>query len=158
MLVGGFSTFASCFYPKRQALHQVLFNLGLSAVATYTAGRIFFHLNGGLSEDHIFRLFEAVMVSCLSFFLINTFAVATIINFTNKQPMLATWRENFLWLAPSYFASASAGTLAILLLGAHIGSVILFVTPVAYLTYLAYNLSRQGAEESQQRIQGASNA
>lgn len=153
MLVGGFSTLASCIYPKRQALHQILFNLGLSALATYSAGYIFIRLNGGLSETNYFVLFEAVMASCLSFFLLNTFAVATIINLINKQPLLETWRENFLWVSPSYFASASAGTLAIVILGTHIGPVILFVTPVAFLTYLAYNFSRREAEESEQRIQ-----
>jgi serine phosphatase RsbU (regulator of sigma subunit) len=161
MLVGGFSTLASCFYPKRQALHQVLFNLGLSALATCTAGWIFIRINGGLysplasgpTETVIFTLFLAVMISCLSFFLINTFAVATIINFTNKQPLLTTWWDNCLWLAPSYFASASAGTLAIVILRVEIGPVLLFVTPVAALTYLAYTLSRRGAEESENRIQ-----
>lgn len=153
MLVGGFSTLASCFYPKRQALYQIFFNLGLSAFATYAAGWIFVRLNGGLSEDHLFMLFGAVMVSCLTFFLINTFAVATIINLTNHQPMLETWWDNCLWLAPSYFASASAGTLAIIILGIHVGPVLLFITPVAALTYLAYTLSRRRAEESEHQIE-----
>ena len=158
MLVGGFSTLTSCFYPKRQALYQIFFNLGLSAFATYTAGSIFVRLNGGLSEDHLFPLFTAVMVACLSFFLINTFAVATIIHLThlnrpNTRPMLDTWWENCLWLAPSYFASASAGTLAIIILGSHVGTVLLFITPVAALTYLAYTLSRRRAEESEHQIE-----
>ena len=63
------------------------------------------------------------------------------------------WSESFLWTAPSYFAAAGTGTVAILLLGPEVGTVLLFVTPVAALTYLAYALSRQRAEENQQQIQ-----
>ena len=48
MLVGGFSTLSSCLHPRRQPPHQIAFNLGLSAFATFVAGQAFLESNGGL--------------------------------------------------------------------------------------------------------------
>jgi len=153
MLVGGLSTLSSCVYPKRQPLHQIVFNLGLSAFATFAAGRVFLWVSGGAFTTDRFPLFAAVMTSCLSFFLINSLAVASAIALSTGKNMGRVWGESFLWTAPSYFAAAGTGTVAILLLGPEVGTVLLFVTPVAALTYLAYALSRRRAEENQEQIQ-----
>jgi len=153
MLVGGLSTLSSCLYPKRQPPHQIAFNLGLSAFATFAAGRVFLWTSGGEFTTDRFPLFAAVMTSCLSFFLINSLAVASAITLSTGKNMGRVWSGSFLWTAPSYFAAAGAGTLAILLLGTEVGTVLLFVTPVAALTYLAYTLSRRRTEENQQQIQ-----
>ena len=153
MLVSALSTLFSCLYPKRQPAHQVLFNLGLSAFATYVAGQVFLWTSGGTFTADRFSLFAAVMTSCLSFFLINSLTVASVIALSTGKRMGPIWKDSFLWTAPSYFAAASAGTIAILVLGPQVGTVLLFVTPVAALSYAAYALSRRSTEESQQRIQ-----
>ncbi len=152
MLVGFFSTLSSCLYPRRHSLHRIAFNVGLNAVGTYTAGFVFTGLQGGLHEAELLVLFGAVMASCLSFFLINSLAVAGMIGLTTGRAMLTVWRESFLCTAPSYFAAGSAGTLAGLLLGPQFGAVALFVGPVAVLTYAVYTLSRRRSDENQQRI------
>ena len=153
MLVGGFSTLSSCLYPKRQPLYQIMFNLSLSAFATWAAGWIFGVLDHGMREEALLTLFGAVMSSCFSFFLINTLAVAGVIALSTHQPALTLWSDTFLWTAPSYAAAASAGTLSIVLLGTHVEMVLLFITPVAALTYLAYLLTSRRAEESQHQIE-----
>lgn len=153
MLAGGLSTLSFCLYPKRQAAHQIAFNLGVISVSTFVAGRVFLWVSGGTFAAGLLPLFAAVMASCLSYFLINSLGVASIIALSTGKSLARIWCDSFLWTAPSYFAAASAGTLAILLLSAQVGTVLLFVTPVAALTYLAYALSRRRAEENQQRIQ-----
>ena len=153
MLAGGLSTLSFCLYPKRQRVHQVAFNLGVISVSTLVASQVFMWVIGGVFTSDLFPLFSAVMASCLSYFLVNTLGVASIIALSTGKSLDRIWRDSFLWTAPSYFAAASAGTLAILLLGTQVGTVLLFVTPVAALTYLAYALSRRRAEENQQRIQ-----
>ncbi len=153
MLVGGFSTLSSCLYPKRQPLYQIMFNLSLSAFATWVAGWVFGLLDHGMREAALLTLFGAVMSSCFSFFLINTLAVAGVIALSTHQHVLALWSDTFLWTAPSYAAAASAGTLSIVLLGTHVEMVLLFITPVAALTYLAYLLTSRRAEESQHQIE-----
>jgi len=153
MLAGSLSTLSFCLYPKRQAAHQIAFNLGVVSVSTFAAGRAFLWISGGTFAAGLGPLFAAVMVSCLSFFLINSLGLASIIALSTGKRLGRIWRDSLLWTAPSYFAAASAGTLAILLLGAQVGTVLLFVTPVAALTYAAYAVSRRRAEENQQRIQ-----
>lgn len=150
MLAGCLSTLSACFYPKRQRAHQVVFNLGLITVSTFAAGRVFLWVSGGSFTEELFPLFTAVMASCLSYFLINSLGVASIIALSTGRNLGHIWRDSFLWTAPSYFAAASAGTLAILLLGTKVGTVLLFVTPVAALTHLAYALSRRRVEENQE--------
>ena len=92
------------------------------------------------------------MASSLLFFLLNTVAVAAVIALCSGRRLPQLWFEAFFWTAPSYLAAASAGTLATLLLGTHVGTVLLFVTPVAGVTLLAYTLSRRRAEENGQQI------
>lgn len=152
MLVGCLSTLASCLYPRRQALHRIAFNLALNVMATYAAGQVFTSLYGSQLEAGMLTLFGAVMASCLSFFLISTLSVATILGLTTGRAILAIWRETFFWTAPSYFAAGSAGTLAGLLFGPQFGAVALFVGPVAVLTYVVYTLSRRRSDENQKRI------
>ena len=153
MLVGGLSTLASCLIPKRQALHQVTFNVCLSAFATFASGWVFLSLNAGGVEIERLRSFGAVMSSGMVFFLINSSAVAGVIALCTGKSLPTVWHASFLWTAPSYFAAAAAGTLAVVVLGAHAGTVLLFVTPVAYLTYATYTLYARRAEEKEHHIE-----
>ncbi len=151
--VGGASTLASCLFPRRQPFHQILFNLALNVIATFTTGQVFLLINGGTLELHPVGSLLAVMLSSFTFFLISTGAVAAAVALSTDQNPPRLWRDSFLWTAPSYFASASAGTLAILILGRHVGTVLLFVTPVACLTYLSYTLQARSVEEKQHHIE-----
>ena len=63
------------------------------------------------------------------------------------------WRTNFLWTAPSYFAGACISTLAAFLCGHQSGAILLFVPPVAYLTYQSYATYIGRTEEKQQHIE-----
>lgn len=153
MLVGALSTLSSCLFPKRQPPHQVLFNLSMNVIGTFLVGWVFLGVNGGTLTLFAFHSFAAVMTSSLVFFLVNTGTVAVAIALSTGKDLGRLWTKTFLWTAPSYLAGAVAGMLAILLLGAHIAFVILCVTPVAYLIYFSYALSRRQSEEEHRRIQ-----
>ncbi len=153
MLVGVLTTLSSCVFPKRQPAHQILFNLAMNACGTFCVGLIFVTLNGGTQALFELRTFGAVMAASLVFFLVNTLTVAGAIALSSGRSVPRVWTKTFLWTAPSYFASAVAGLLAIVVFGPHIAFVILCVTPVAYLTLFAYALSRRQAEQEHQHIQ-----
>jgi len=153
LAVGTLSTLSSCLYPRRQPLHQILFNVAVTAVETLTAGIIFLLVNGRTLELEPLKSFPAVAASSLSYFLVNTGTVATVIALCTDQNIPRLWKETFLWTAPSYFAGASVSTLAILFFGQHIGTILLFVSPVAYLTYQSYAIYAARAEEKQQHIE-----
>lgn len=153
MLVGAASTLFGCLFPKRQPTYQILFNVSLNVIETTLSGLIFVHVNGNGLALNSLQCFPAVVSSCLSFFVINTGAVATIIALCSQQGVYSVWKESFLWTAPSYFAGAGASILAILLLGKNVGASLLFCSPVFYLTYCSYKMYAGRAEEKQKHIE-----
>jgi diguanylate cyclase (GGDEF)-like protein/putative nucleotidyltransferase with HDIG domain len=152
-LVAITSCLSSGLYPKRQSLYQLAFNSGLGVLDTWIAGCVFLWLNGGTLQMRPFETFMAVVGSSLTSFLINTGGVAVIIALCSGQKALQLWKETFLWTAPSYFAGACVSTLALILFGRHIVPILLFVSPVAYLTYQSYQTYLGRQEEKQLHIE-----
>lgn len=144
---------SSCLFPKRQPPHQFLFNLGLSAVEALIGGTVFALLNGwGLKVNPV-ASFVAVAGSSLTFFAINTFGVAIMISLFTKEQVGKLWKENFLWTAPSHFASACVGAIGALFFIGSGSAVLLFVLPVAYLVYQSYVTYIGRATEKQKHIE-----
>lgn len=139
---------SSCLFPKRQKYHQLGFNLALSAIEALLAGVAYSVLNGwNLSLDPI-RTFISVGVSCLLFFLVNTFGVAKMISLCTSEKVLPVWKESFGWTAPSYFASACMGALAMILFHGSTTAVLLFILPIAYFVYQAFGTHLARVEEN----------
>jgi diguanylate cyclase (GGDEF)-like protein/putative nucleotidyltransferase with HDIG domain len=153
LLIGGISSLSACIYPKRQPLHQLLFNVSLTAVESWLAGIVYLWVNNWTLEIEPIRAFPAVAASCLTYFAINTGGVAAIIAICTNEKIFRLWQHTFLWTAPSYFAGASVGALAIILFEKHVATIVLFVAPVAYLTYQSYAVYTARAEEKQQHIE-----
>jgi serine phosphatase RsbU (regulator of sigma subunit) len=153
MVVGAVSTFCSCLLPKRQRAHQFGFNMALNAFETFAAGMVFVAANGGSLELNVARSFPAVMAATLTFFVIDTGAVATVIALCTGRDIRPLWKEMFLWTAPSFFAAAGVSTVALMILSDYAGTVLLFLSPVAYLTYQSYSLYTARAEERQRRLE-----
>lgn len=147
------SCLSSCLYPKRQKWHQLVFNVGLSAVEALVGGVVFVYVNGWSLEMQLAKTFAAIAASSLSFYLVNTVGVATMISLFTKEKLLPVWKENFLWTAPSYFASACGGVLAMLLFKESSVAVLLFVLPVAYLVYHSFVIYIARAEDKQRHIE-----
>jgi diguanylate cyclase (GGDEF)-like protein/putative nucleotidyltransferase with HDIG domain len=153
MLVGATSTCIGCLFPSRQPLYQLLFNVALSVTEIFISGLIFVTLNGGTLRLNLESSFPAIVATSLSFFVINTSAVAMIIALCTEQRIFPTWKESFLWTAPSYFAGASVSTVSLLIFRQHVGAVLLFGSPIAYLTYCSYSVYTARAHEKQKHIE-----
>lgn len=147
------STLSACLYPRRQALHQLAFNVCLSVLETGGGGLVFLALNGWTLALRPVETFVAVSGAALAHFAINTGGVAIIVALCSGRKAWPLWHDTFLWTAPSFFASASISTLAMVLFGRHASMILMFVAPVAYLTYQSYAVSVARAEEKQQHIE-----
>ncbi len=147
------SCLSSGLYPSRQPLYQLTFNSCLAVLETWVAGKVFLWLNGGTLQMRPLETFIAVVGSSIINFLINTGGVANIIALCSGQKVVALWKQTFLWTAPSYFAGACISTLALLLFGRHVVPVLLFVSPVTYLTYQSYKTYLGRQEEKQLHIE-----
>jgi len=153
LVIGTLGCLSSCLYPHRQAGYQLAFNVSVAAIASWLAGLTFLSLNGGALDLHPMQTIPAVAAASLVYFGLNTLATAAVIALCAGQSILVVWREHFLWTGPGYFAGACVGTFAALVSGTHSWLLLLFVTPVAWLTYQAYAVYAGRAEERQRHIE-----
>ena len=153
VLIALVSSISTGTYPRRQALYQLAFNTAMGGIEAAAAGLVFLCLNGGTLQMRPFETFAAVAAASLTYFVVNTGGVALIIALCTDQHPLRVWKENFVWMAPSYFAGACISTLALVLFGQHIVPMLLFVSPVAYLIYQSFRTYLGRQEEKQQHIE-----
>ena len=153
VVIGTLGCLSSCLYPQRQRSFQLAFNVAVAALSSWLAGLTFLSLNGGALDLSPMKTIPAVAAASLVYFGLNTAATAAVIALCAGQNIVSFWREHFLWTAPGYFAGACVGTCAALLCGSRSWLLLLFVTPVAWLTYQAYALYANRAEERQKHIE-----
>ncbi|MBV9849633.1 MAG: diguanylate cyclase [Armatimonadetes bacterium] len=152
LLVSAASSLSSCLYPKTQPPYQLLFNVSLSAVEAWLGGWVFLKLNGGVLDLRPMPTFPAVVVSSLTFYLLNTGCIAMVIALCTGQNAARLWRETFLWTASSYFAGASVSILALILFRGSAGWSVLPLLFIAWWIGQAYTTHTQRAAEQQRHI------
>lgn len=140
---------SNALFPHVMRTHQLLFNLGLAILEATFGSLVFLTFNHWSLNIQPVASFPALAASCLTYYAVNTGGVATIIGFCSHANGFKVWRETFLWTAPSFFAGASAGAVALMIAGKHVGEALLFASPVAYLTYQSYStyVGRQHEQE-----------
>ena len=153
LVVGALGCLSSCLHPRPQPGFQLAFNVAAAAAATWAAGLVFVGLNGGGLALSLERTVPAAIAASLVYFALNSAATAAVIGLCTGQNIVHFWREHFLWAAPSYFAGAAIGTVAALVCGTGSWLLPVFVAPVAWLTYSAYDVYARRAAERQSHIE-----
>jgi diguanylate cyclase (GGDEF)-like protein/putative nucleotidyltransferase with HDIG domain len=161
MVVGALSCMSGCLYPRRQPAYQLLFNVALTSSTAFLSALLFVAINGvvagraglGPLDLSLKTAFPGVAAACLAYFALNTGGVAIVISLCSGENAWKIWRKTFLWTAPSYFAGASISTLALILFGRNLETVLIFGTPVAYLTYQSYAVYVDREEKKQRHIE-----
>jgi diguanylate cyclase (GGDEF)-like protein/putative nucleotidyltransferase with HDIG domain len=121
----------------RPPLYRVLFNVAncvLACLLSDRAAEVVAHAMGRGGQ-----VVPSLFAFTAGYFVINTLGIALAIAFQQGLPWFSVWKQNFLWTAPGYFASASAA--AGIQAGFHclgVGS-LLFLAPL-YLVYYSYRL------------------
>lgn len=153
VLIAVASCFSCCMWPRRQRWHQFIFNVSLSALDGLAGGAMFAFLNGWTVELNASKTFIALVGSSVTFFLLNTFGVATMISLISREGLYKIWRENFSWTIATYLAGACVGGLAMLLFKNSSVATVLFALPVAYLVYQSYATYVARAQERQRHLE-----
>ena len=153
VMVGAMGSLSNGLFPKRQPSHQLLFNVALTMIESWTAGLVFLWLNGHSLALRNPGTYPAVAGSSLAYFVVNTGGIAIILALCTQQNIYALWKETFLWTAPSYFAGACVSTLAMLLFNSHAGYVLILLTPLGWVMYQNYATTAARTEEKQQHIE-----
>ncbi len=139
----------SCFHNRRRPrLYQVLFNLGVVAIATQ-ASLALYGLRRGHASDSALLLAGAAV----ALFVMNTLPVALVIALTEGKRAYAVWRASYFWSFPFYLAGAAvAAVLAGLdrLIGWQTG---LLILPVVYVTYRTYSVYLERVEDAKKHAE-----
>ena len=160
---------SNLFTCRRQQKIQILFNLSLSLLEVILGGFVFYQVNGQQFSLSFPKSIGTVVMSSLTFFLVNTVSVSSVIVLCAKEHRLPIgkeiydlWRETFLWTAPSYFAGATVSAIALTLFTNltkdkesffTTAGILLFIAPVAYLTYQSYAIYTNRSEERLEHIE-----
>ncbi|HTE20858.1 MAG TPA: ATP-binding protein, partial [Armatimonadota bacterium] len=121
---------------QRQPLHRVAFNPAHCAIACTLASLAFLQViptapGGWMGKVCGLTVFTAV------YFLVNSLGMAVAIGFQQRLRPWKVWKEDLLWTAPGFFASAFAAA-GIWIAFQAMGAWALFFLPPVYLVYYAY--------------------
>ncbi|MCA1595024.1 MAG: diguanylate cyclase [Chloroflexi bacterium] len=119
-------------------LHQIVFNLSACITTCVICSLIYGNILRVVPRSDS-GMIVALSVFTGGYFLLNTGAVAVAITLHLKGKFLQVWRENFLWTAPGYFASAAT---AVVVNGLEhlFGTWCLISVPWLYVIYHSYRL------------------
>lgn len=148
VLIGCASCLASCLWPKRQPLHQLAFNLALTALECWASGLTFVGLNGGELSFTFPRAILSLSGTALVYFLVNTTGVATIVGLVLGEKPWRIWQREFAFSGASFFASAAVSAMAVLLFGDRLGAMLLLIIPVALLVLQSFRDRVRRIEEA----------
>ncbi len=133
----------------RLPLHKSVFNLCNFVLAAWTGGHVFFMSGGRLGDVSSPQSLIALLLTVLTFFVVNTVLVALAVGLEQKVPPFRVWYEKCSWTINSQL---SGGSLVILLgmLRPNFGAQVFFLTipfcVMAYHFFKAYypRMSQRG--------------
>src|SRR5262245_50325790 len=157
MLVAAGSAFSQCNLNRkeRNPLYRTLFSAASLVITVHAAGLAFTAL-GGTPAHTPLNVARPLVGAATVYFLLNTGFIATAIPLSTRSGLVATWHNNFLWSAPSYFVGAGTAAVAAWFIE-HAGFwVAPFTFAPMYLTYRTYKVYMGRIEDEQRHVQQTS--
>ncbi len=156
-LIAVTSAWSQCTFRMKQPtpLYRTLFSMASLAITVQAAGFTYVALGGvpGVFTNS-FAVAAALVGAATTYFLFNTILVSVAISLSTRQPIVASWNQNFLWSAPSYFVGAAVAFmtgLAVLNLG--IGMGMLLIAAPVYFIYRTYKVYLGRIEDERRHVQ-----
>jgi signal transduction histidine kinase/CheY-like chemotaxis protein len=101
------------------------------------------------------RTLTAVCLMTMIQYLGNSGLVATYTALKTNQPILATWRNSYLWTSISYFAGASIASIAARLMSAVSVYALIIIVPIIAVIYFTYKTYLKNVETSVEKADQA---
>jgi len=157
MVVAAASALSQCHLNTRTRtpVHRTLFSMATLVLAVEGAG-LAFRLLGGGPVTGLVALAEPLAGAATVYFLINTVLVAVAIALSTDDSVIGTWRQNFLWSAPSYFVGAGSAALAVWVVSRFGYWMAPLTFAPIYLTYRTYKVYMGRIEDEQRHAQQTS--
>jgi diguanylate cyclase (GGDEF)-like protein/putative nucleotidyltransferase with HDIG domain len=157
MIIAAASALSQCHLNTRTRtpLQRTLFSMAALVLAVEGAGLVF-RLFGGGPITGFAALAQPLVGAATMYFLINTALVATAIGLSTGESVIATWRQNFLWSAPSYFVGAGSAALAVWITSRYGYWMAPLTFAPLYLTYRTYKVYMGRIEDEQRHVRQTS--
>jgi len=129
---------------------QTLFSVALFAAAIDSAHR-FYHWPIAVQLSHGTPI--SLVVASLIYFFLHTAGIAAAIAWSERKPLLDTWRDYYFWSFPFYLVGASvAWVFSLLSERGHLQSSLLLV-PVIYVIYRSYRVYLCHLEDEKKHVE-----
>jgi len=163
MLVAAVSAWSQCTVrtQTKSPVYRTLFSMASLVLTVKATGLVYSAFGGPLAGASLTAallpsLPKPLLGAATVYFVCNTAFIATAISLSNRQSILKTWHENFLWSAPSYFVGAALAAVAAAVVdrgGAWMA--ILLAAPV-YLIYHTYKVYLGRIQDERRHVQQVS--
>lgn len=124
--------------------YKMVFNGGNYVISAFASGYVYVLAGGAIGKvtaANFPYIIIPLSLSCTVFFITNTSLITLAIAFIYDEPVFNTWRYNFQWLTPNYYALGVLGfILSQLYVSSGPASIILLVVPllIARQTFSVY--------------------
>ena len=157
ILIAITSAWSQCTFRMKQPTpwYRTLFSMASLAITVLASGLVYERLGGvpGLVTNTVATV-AALVGAATTYFLFNTVLVSCAIALSTRQSPITSWKQNFLWSAPSYFFGAAVAYLsgiAVLKLG--IGPGVLLIAVPGYFLYQTYTTYIGRIEDERRHVQ-----
>ncbi len=159
MLVAGASAATQCVMGRRGrfSLRQTLFSSSALIITIQSAGFVANALGGFNLNDSVVELSQPAAAAAATFFLCNSWLVATAVALSRGKPIGRTWQEDFVWAGPACFVAAGAATFAASVMVSRQVWLVLFAAALLGLTFHSYRIYFARVSKHQEHVRIVSN-
>jgi diguanylate cyclase (GGDEF)-like protein/putative nucleotidyltransferase with HDIG domain len=158
MVVAGVSGVTQCLASTRgrASVRQTLFSVSALILSVQASGVVASWLGGFHRGQDLLSLSKPAVCAAASFFVCNSWLVATAVALSRREPVVRLWQQNFLWTAPACFIGAGVAVIAIRVVMTMQIWIVLLVAAPLYLTYRSYRIYLGRVEDHQQHLKQVS--
>jgi diguanylate cyclase (GGDEF)-like protein/putative nucleotidyltransferase with HDIG domain len=159
MLVAASSAATQSIASKkgRLSLRQTAFSSASLVITVQAAGFVAGRLGGFDLNASFAAIAKPAAGGAATFFLCNSFLVATAVALSRGRPIVETWQKDFLWAGPACFVAAGAATFAAAVMGTQDFWLVLFAAALLGLTFHSYRVYLGRVTEHQEHARVVQN-
>ena len=159
MLVAGASAATQCVMGRRGrfSLRQTLFSSSTLIITIQAAGFVAVALGGFDLSGSVVELSKPAAAAAATFFICNSWLVATVVALSRGKSIARTWQEDFVWAGPACFVAAGTATFATSVMASQQVWLVLFATALLGLTFHSYRIYFARVSRHQEHVRIVSN-
>ena len=142
--------------PRLRTVHRVLFNVGTVAIAVYVAAQLYFTLAGLDRHRPVYGSIESFVWPLYVFaggvFALNSWLVAVALSIERGVRAFSIWRNQFLWLGATYFASASIAAILVAFTNTLNWALVGLLLPLIAASFVAVRTTLGRLEDANQHL------